>query len=151
MAWVRIRSIRDPAVWAPFAAAVLIGPLLGVCLHLGVASYLRDLQELSTSDPGAAAAAAERTLRGLAWFLTGFVLLFSALLGRSCQLGLRQGRMPPLGWWSLGAYRVATGATARRLGYVGLALAALLGLLGIALPFIVDHFIEALLSARPAP
>jgi len=149
MAWVSIRSRRAPAFWAPIAVALVLALLLGVCAQLWVTDHIRGLQALAGSDPQAARAAAERMLRGLGWFLGGFFLLSSALLVRYFQLGLRHGRLPAPGWWSLGAHRAATGATAQRLGRVGLGLSVALGLLGIALVVLVDHLIESLLAGRP--
>ena len=148
MAWVSIRSRRDPAFWGPLALALLVAPLLGLGAHLWVTGHIRDLQVLADSEPRAARAAAEHTLRGLSWLVGGFCLVSSALLGRYFQLSLRQGRLPPHGWWSLGAHRAATGTTARRLASLGLGLAAVVGLLGIVTVFLVEHLIEALLAVR---
>jgi hypothetical protein len=149
MAWARIRSRRDPAFWAPLGFAVLVGPALGLAAQLWLADRLRRLQALAATDPASALVAAEHVLRGLGWLIGGFALLSSGLLARYFQLGLQQGRLPPFGWWwSLGAHRAATGATARRLGRAGLCLAALLGLLGIATVFLVNHLIQVLLATR---
>ena len=150
MAWVSIRSRRAPAFWAPLVVALLVVLLLGLCAQLWVTDHIRHLQAFAKSEPKEAGAVAELTLRGLGWFTGGFCLLSSALLVRYFQLGLRQGRVPPHGWWSLGAHRAATGTTAQRVGRVGLWLAILLGLLGIASMFLVNHLIESFLAARPA-
>ena len=102
------------------------------------------LRSLADSDASAAQLEAQRWIREIAWSLAALLVVFAALLGRSCQLGLRQQRMPPAGWWSLGAYRVATGSTALRVGRAGLALALLIALLGIAFPLLVERFLHAL-------
>ena len=89
-------------------------------------------------------------MKGLGCFVGIFCLLASTLLARYFHLGLRQGRLPPGGWWSLGAHRAATGTTAQRLARFGLGLSALLALLGITAFFVVNRLIESLLAARLA-
>lgn len=147
MDWIILRSRRAPAFWAPVAVILLIVVPLGVATQLWVANEVQELRALSASDPRAAAVAAERILRSSSWALCGFLVLTSALLARYVQLGLRQGRLPPEGWWSLGAHRAATGGTARRLGRAGLALALILVLAGISMVFLVDHLIETVHAA----
>jgi hypothetical protein len=124
--------------------------LLGVCVQLWVAEHIAALEALAKSEPFMARVVAEDGLRRLSRFLAGFCVFSSALLARYFQLGLRQGRVPPHGWWSLGSHRAATGTTARRLGRVGLCLAALLSLLGVAAMLLMEHLIESLLHAQRA-
>jgi hypothetical protein len=86
----------------------------------------------------------------MGWFATGSTLLVSILLARGCQLGLREGRIPPSGWWSLGAHRVAIGATALCVGRAGLVLAGLLALLGVATGILFEHLIDNVVSTQAA-
>jgi len=150
MAWVTLRARRDPAFWAPIVGALIAALVFGLVAQLWTADYIRELQVLAKSDPDGARVAAERTLRGLGWFLGGFCLLIAAVFARYFQLGVRQGRLPPGGWWSLGAHRAATGTTAQRIGRVGLWLSVFLAILGIAGSLLVIHLIESLLAARIA-
>jgi hypothetical protein len=145
MAWVSIRSRRAPAFWAPLVLAPLLAMLLALLAQHQVDAHVRSLEALAESDPQAAARAAEGALRALAWLAGGFSVFAAGLLGRYFQLGLRQRRLPPAGWWwSLGAHRAATGPTAQRLARLGLALAALLALLGLAAGFYLEYLIGAL-------
>ena len=150
MAWVTLRSRRAPAFWAPLAVVLLVALLLGLFAHSWATNHIRHLQALAESEPQAARVAAEHTLRGLSEFAGVFCVLASSFLARYFQLGLRQGRLPPGGWWSLGAHRAATGTTARQLSRAGLGLSALLALLGIITFFLVNHLVESLFAARHA-
>jgi hypothetical protein len=144
VAWIRIRSRRSAAFWAPLVAAPLLALLPSLLAQHWLDDHLPSLQALAASDPEAAARGAERGLRAVAWTAGGLALLVAALLARSCQLGRREGRLPPAGWWSLGARSAATGATAERLARAGLAVAALLAGLGLALALQVERLIRSL-------
>ena len=150
MPCVILRARRAPAFWVPFAVVFPAALALGVLAQLWATDHIRHLQALAQSDPQAARAAAEHTLRGMGAFVGCFSLLVSTLLARYFQLGLRQGRLPPRGWWSLGAHRAATGTMARRLGRAGLGLSVLLALLGITTFLLVNRLIESLLATRLA-
>jgi len=112
--------------------------------HLWARHHLEQIQRLGASDPQAAAAAAERGLRLLGEAVCGFSLVCAALLARYFQLGLREERLPPSGWWSLGARRAAVGAGARALGRFGLGLSALLAAAGVGCLVAVDRLLAAL-------
>ena len=144
MAWIRIRSRREPGFWLPLVAAPVLALLPSLLAQQWVADHVRSLEALAGSDPEAAALGAERALRALGWGAGGFCLLAAALLARCCQLGLREGRLPPAGGWSLGAHRAATGATARRLARAGLALAAVLAALGLLAALQIERLIRVL-------
>jgi hypothetical protein len=146
MPWVRIRSRKDPAFWVPLALPLLLGPLLLVAVDAWVGA----LRELAASNPAAAAAAAARGLRGIGWGLAAILVLVAALLARSSQLGLQQGRIPPSGWWSLGAYQAATGTTAKRIGRGGLVMAALMAVVGVVNAFVFERLVESFLAAHGA-
>jgi hypothetical protein len=148
MPWIPLRSKRDPAFWVPLVLALLFVLVLGIGAQRWATGHLLDLQAAAERDPRSAAAGAERTLRNLSWTVGGFCLLNAVLLARHCQLGLRQGRLPPRGWWSLGAHRMAVGPTADRLGRVGLLLALVLGLVGIVIMFLFDRLIDSLVAGR---
>lgn len=149
MPWVTIRSRRAPAFWAPIVVVLLAVLPLGVWAQSWVTAYIRHLEALRTSDPIAARVAAEQALRLFGWGTCGFVLVIAVVFARYFWLGLRQERLPPAGWWSLGAYRAATGATAERLARAGLVVAFLLALFGVGSVFLVIRLIGAL-SGEPA-
>jgi hypothetical protein len=148
MAWIPLRSRRDPAFWAPHALAFLFAFSLVLLGQHWSDAHVASLRTLAQSDPEAAMRAFEATLRGLAWISGGLCFVAAGLLGRLCQLGLRAARIPPAGWWSLGAHRAATGDTARHVGRLGLALAVLLALSGVALVLYAEHLIRALAQGR---
>jgi hypothetical protein len=143
MEWQTIRSARDPRFWLPLASALLLAPLLGLAAQLWTRAYLHELYALRASNPPAAVAAAEQGLRALGQIVCGFSLLSSALLFRYFQLGSRQHRLPPSGWWSLGARRIAVGPGARRLCRLGVGLSFLLAAAGVGLLIAVHQLLAA--------
>lgn len=144
MAWDSIRSRRDPAFWVPLVGTVMLALLVGLLAQHWSDAHLASLRTIAASDPEAAVRAFERTLRALAWSAGGFSAVAAGLLARFSQLGLREGRVPPAGLWSLGAHRMATGTTAQRLGRAGLLLAVLLALSGLALVIQAERLIATL-------
>ncbi|UCE02034.1 MAG: hypothetical protein JSW67_12335 [Candidatus Latescibacterota bacterium] len=133
--WTPLRSRRDPAFWAPFLVLLLVLAPLTVWGHAWVSAWLDRLRETAVSNPEAARAEAVRGLRLWGAALCAVSIAFSAYLLRYSQLGLRQGRLPPSGWWSLGAYQVAVGPSARRMSRFVRVLA--LFLLAAALAFLL--------------
>jgi hypothetical protein len=144
MPWEMVRSRRDPAVWAPFALFALVAVPGLLLAQQWRDDWIGSLRALAESDPLAARIAAQRGIRTIAWAVGGLVVGFAAVMSRSCLLGLRQQRMPPAGWWSFGAFQVATGSTATRIARAGLGMALLLAALGIASPLLVERFLHAL-------
>jgi hypothetical protein len=144
MEWRIIRSWRDPSFWLPLASAFLLALIAGAAARLWTRAYLDGLEALRASSPPAAAAAAEHGLQVLGQVVCGFSVLSSAVLFRYCQLGLREGRLPPSGWWSLGRRRVAVGSGAQSLCRLGLGLSLLLASAGIGCLLAVRHLLEVL-------
>jgi hypothetical protein len=133
MGWVQFRSRRDPAFWLPLALIALILVPLGVATNVWVEAWVAELRELARSDPDAALAQALYILRLSSWCFSSFLVVVCAFLFRYFQLGKQEGRLSPSGWWSLGSFRYAVGATARRMTRYGpfataILLAAALGL-----------------------
>jgi len=143
MEWQTIRSWRDPGFWLPVASAGCLVLALGVAAEFWTHSYLQQLQSLSASDPAAAAAAAERGLRLLGEAVFGFTLVSGALIFRYFQLGFRQHRLPPSGWWSLGVRRATVGPGARRLARLGLVVSLLLPVAGVGCLVAIRYLLEA--------
>ncbi len=121
---------------------------VGVWARSWVTEYISHLEAIGESDAGAARVAAEQALQLFGWFTCGFLLVIAIALARYFWLGLRHERLPPPGWWSLGAYRAATGTTAERIARAGLVLAFLLALFGTGSVFLVMRFVGAF-SGRP--
>jgi hypothetical protein len=144
MEWQTIRSWRDRGFWLPLACAVLLVLSLALGGDLWVRRYIQELQVLRVSNPEAAAVAAERGLRLLGQAVGGFALGCSVLLARYFQLGFREQRLPPSGWWSLGARRAAVGPRARSLSLFGLGLSVLLAAAGVGCVVATRHLLEIL-------
>jgi len=144
MEWQTIRSWREPGFWLPMACAVLLVSAIALGGNFWAQHSIEALRQMATTDPAAATAAAQRGLRLLGWVVCGFSLACAMLLGRYFQLGLRELRLPPSGWWSLGAHRVAVGPGAGTLSRFGLGLSALLAAAGVGCLFAVSHLLEIL-------
>ena len=130
MEYRTIRSWRDPGFWVPVACAALAVAAIAALCDQWTRHYLAALDAQAAADPRHAAAAAERGLLAIGATVCGFSLSASLLLARCFQLGLREQRLPPSGWWSLGTLRVAIGPGARTRCRIGLAAAVLLALGG---------------------
>lgn len=150
MEWQTLRSWRDRGFWLPLAGALLLVLAVALGGDLWARRHLEQLQLLRASDPDAAAAAAVRGLRLLGRAVCGFSLVSAALLARYFQLGLREQRLPPSGWWSLGARRAAVGPGARSLGLFGLGLSIFLAAAGVGCLLAMDHLLEVLARAPSA-
>lgn len=118
--------------------------------HLWVSGCLDSLRETASSDPEVARSEALRVLRLLELAFGAMSSVFGAFLFRYFQLGLREGRLPPSGWWSLGAYRVAVGPTALRMSRFGLALSVFLLSATIGFVLAVEYLRRAILAANLA-
>jgi hypothetical protein len=139
-----IRSWRDPGFWLPVSCAVLlIAALAGLC-DLWTRNYLAALQAQAAADPVGAAAAAERGLLWIGEAICGFSLCVSIVLARCFQLALREERLPPSGWWSLGALRAVVGPSVRPLGVFGLFLSTLIAGAGVGCLLVIQHLIDVI-------
>jgi hypothetical protein len=140
--WVAIRSRRDPAYWLPIAAVFLAGLMLAFWSERLTTRYLEELEALRSLDPAAAAAAAEDALRRGAMLVCGVVFVFAGLFARLFARGLREARVPPSGWWSLGVHRVAVGESARWICRAGLALSLALAVGGVGIWLAVEKLLR---------
>ncbi|NIS07159.1 MAG: hypothetical protein GWN21_18285 [Gammaproteobacteria bacterium] len=147
---IELRSRRDPAFWIPLLLSILL--LLGFMLagEAYLSQWLEHLQELASSDPEAAESEVVRILRPATWLFCLAMFGFCAYLMRYFQLGLREGRIPPSGWWSFGALRAIAGPKARRMSRVGLVVSALLLIATLGLVFAVEHMIRVIEAGVPA-
>jgi len=150
MAWIRLRSRRDPAVWAPILLVVLLACALAAWGQLWMTPWLEAFESRSKADPEGTVSEAVRVIRlcEIALFATSAFL--GAFLFRFFQLGLRESRIPPEGWWSLGAWRAMVGPHAARMGRIGLLLSPLLPRSAIAIVWILERLLHSLLSGGGA-
>ncbi len=150
MTWVQLRSRRDPAFWAPLLLAILLLVPSAFWAHLWVSGWLDSLRETASSDPEVARSEALRVLRLLEFAFGAVSSVLSAFLFRYFQLGLRESRLPPSGWWSFGAYRVAVGPTALRMSKFGLVLSVVLLSATIGFVLAVEYLRRVILAGNPA-
>ena len=128
--WVPIRSRRDPAFWAPLLMTVLILTSLFLFAH----THITDLIETINSSTLPLSTFMDQLilyLRILIWSFGIILMIFSALNAKYFKTGLLEGRLPPSGWWSLGAWRAAVGPGVERMAKFGYAVSLLLLITGI--------------------
>lgn len=150
MTWIRLRSRRDPAVWLPLLIALLALTALALWAQAWVSASLAAIDEAMSSDPERAVADAVRIIRLCEVALVASSVLLAAFLYRFFRLGLREGRLPPSGWWSLGAWRAAVGDRARRMSRLGLAFTLFLPVSSAATVLVIEHILRTLLDGKPA-
>ena len=131
METIRLRSRRDPSFWVPLAVAVAILISAGLAAHSWTAAYLEQLQVLAKVDSAAALQETVYTLKILGILFFAFAAITGVLMFRFFQLGLAQGRLPPAGVWSIGAYRAVVGRWARIMSQIGIGLNLILPAAGI--------------------
>ena len=143
---MKLRSPRDPEFWLPILASLAVLVPLALYGYSWVTELAARLERLALTHPEAALAEAVYWLRGATWVFCALLVLFGLLLFRSCQLGLREGRLPPSGWWSYGALQAITGDRARRMARVGQWLAGLLLVVSPGLAVAVEYLVRLLLA-----
>jgi hypothetical protein len=141
--WVPLRSRRDPAFWVPLLATLLLLVPLVLVARCWSSDWIGHLRELA-----AAKAQAVRALRLAAWFLCLLTAGFSAYLFRYFQLGGREGRLPPSGWWSFGAFRILVGPKARRASQLGMMVSLMLFTAAVGFALVVEHLIRLIEAGR---
>jgi hypothetical protein len=146
--WIHLRSRRDPAVWLPALLVILLLTAIAAWAHVWMSAWLEAVNETASSDPERAVAEAVQMIRLCEVALCAASVLFGTFLYRFFQLGLREGRLPPSGWWSLGAWRAAVGARALRMSRLGLALALLLPISTAVTVLLIECLLRALLHGE---
>lgn len=144
MEFETIRSRRDPACWLPLVVVLAALIPLAVWARAWMEGYRERLEALAREDVAAAALLAERMLWEVGWIACGFTLVAGVVLIRYFQLALREGRLPPSGLWSLGAYRALVGRSARRRARLGLGISVMLPVAGVGFLISVCRLIELL-------
>lgn len=142
--WVHIRSRRDPAFWLPIVAILAVLVPIAIWTHFWLESRTDELVERAASDPERALAEALDFARAVGWVLSAVTAAMGLALLHYFQLGLRHGRLPPDGWWSLGAFRVAVGDTALRMARGGRVVAMLLIAAAFGLLLSIEHLLDVL-------
>lgn len=141
MPWVEIRSRRDPAVWLPLLAVLAVLVPLAIATHVWLDARAEELVRAAEQDPARAIREALVFARTLGWVLAAASAAIGATLLHYCQRGLREGRLPPAGWWSLGAFRIAVGDTALRNARVGRIVAVGLIVASLGLGLATEHLL----------
>jgi hypothetical protein len=113
-------------------------------------TWLEKLNATATSDPEQAVHEAVRMIRVCEFALCTSSLAFAAFFYRFFQLGLRESRIPPSGWWSLGAWRARVGPEARRMSQLGRFLPPLLVVSALMAVVLIECLLHSLLNGRLA-
>jgi hypothetical protein len=142
MTWVQIRSRRDPAVWLPLVAIVVLLVPAAIWTHFWLQARADELVARAAADPVQGLAEAIAFVRNLGIVLAGVTAGLGLALLRYFQLGLQHGRLPPPGWWSLGAFRVAVGDTAHRMARFGRVVAVVLIVASFGVLLAIEHLID---------
>ena len=123
---------------------------LATCAQLWLSAWLEAINHTARSDPERAVAEAVRLIRLCEVALCVSSGVFALFLARFFQLGLREARLPPSGWWSLGAWRAVVGPSAQRMSRIGLTSSLFLLALSVGAVLVIESLLRALLSGRPA-
>ena len=142
MSWVQIRARSDPAFWVPLVFCGLFAVILFFAVDAWFSQYLDHLRALASVGSQTATRETVRTVRIATWAFCALMVGFSALMARYFQLGQRQSRLPPAGWWSVGSFRILTGAKVRRMSRLGLLLSAVLLVATVGLALTVERLIR---------
>ena len=138
--WVQIRSRRDPAFWAPLLGTIIIT----TSFFLWAQAYTTEFLESINSNTLSADQSASQLilhLRIVVWSFSAIFIIFSALNFRYFKTGIQEERLPPTGWWSLGAWRAIVGPKVKRMAPLGYAASLLLFITGIGLAIAVEYFL----------
>ncbi len=150
MTWVQLRSRRDPAVWVPLLVVLLIACGLAFAGQQWLDEWQRAFDARAEQDPESAIAEAVQLLRLCEVSLLVVSAGMGAFLFRFFQLGLREARIPPSGWWSLGAWRARVGPPAEWISRIGLFAALALPVSAIAIVWLLERLVRSLLQGQPA-
>ncbi len=142
----KLRSPRDPEFWIPLAIALALVLALAVGVWVWMGDFNERMRALAVTDPGAALDQTLSVLRLATLILCVLLAAFGIYFFRYCQLGYRQGRLPPSGWWSYGALRAIVGDRARRMARLGQILAVVLLLASIGFGLAVDNLVRLMQS-----
>ena len=138
--WVQIRSRRDPAFWAPLLVTVIIT----TSLFLWAQAYTTEFFETINSNTLSADQTANQLIlhvRIVVWSFSAILMIFSALNFRYFKAGIQEGRLPPTGWWSLGAWRAIVRPRVKRMALLGYVVSLLLFITGIGFAIVVEYFL----------
>ena len=148
---IKLRSPRDPQFWLPLLASLAFILLLGYFALAWVAQLVERLEQLAQADPRAALEEAVYWLRRTTWAFCALLAAFGLYFFRFCQLGRREARLPPSGWWSYGALHASVGERARRMALFGQWISVVLLAASPALALGVEYFAGLLLAGEFAP
>ena len=138
--WVQIRSRWDPAFWAPLLLTVLVVTPLFIWAHDYTSEFVDNINASTLSDPETSNQLI-LCIRLIVWPFIAILIIFSILNFRFLKAGAQEGRLPPSGWWSLGAWRAIVGPRVKRMAPLGYAISLLLFITGIGLAIVVEYFL----------
>ena len=147
---IRLRSPRDPQFWLPLLASFAVILVLGYFAQSWVAQLVERLEQLAQADPRAALEEAVYWLRRATWAFCALLAAFGFYFFRFCQLGRREARLPPSGWWSYGALHATVGEQARRTARFGQWISVVLLIASPALALAVEYFAGLVLAGELA-
>jgi hypothetical protein len=130
---IQIRSGRDPAFWVPLVVSVLVMVPAAGGVYLWANYCMEYLKALTETDPVKAAEEARDVLSSIGIWVCGASVLLGLFLFRYFQLSLSQGRLPPDGLWSLGAYQATVGPRAKLMCRIGMGVSLILPVAGAGL------------------
>jgi hypothetical protein len=145
---VKLRSPRDPKFWLPLLVSLALILPLGYFAHLWVTKLVERLDLLAQADPRAALEEAVYWLRRATWIFCALLAVFCIYFLRFCQLGRREGRLPPSGWWSYGALHALVGEKARRVALCGQWIAGFLLAAAPGLALAVEYLARLILAGE---
>lgn len=146
MTWVQIRSRRDPAFWLPIVAILVVLIPIAIWTHFWLQARTDELVERAATDPERALSEALDFARSVGWTLAALTAAMGVALLHYFHLGRRYARLPPTGWWSLGAFRVAVGDTALRMARGGRVVAMLLIAAAFGLLLSIEHLLDIMVE-----
>lgn len=128
--------VVDPRDWRVRLALLVALGVVAVsfwALGLVIRDHVATLQAVAATDPGNAARRAASSLRTLITLMAGGNAVLAAYLVWQGLRVLGSGQVPPPGSWIVKGRKVYSGPSARRIGRLLLALAALVGGASVAL------------------
>jgi hypothetical protein len=147
---IQLRSRRDPAVWLPILIVTLVMVALAAWAQSWMSGWMGAVEATADSDPERAIVEATRLIRLCEAALLASSVAFAVFLARFFQLGLREARLPPSGWWSLGAWQAVVGDQAQRMSRLGLGLTLLLLIATAAMVLAIEVLLRAILAGSAA-
>ena len=141
-----LQPLRDPKIRKILVVYFGLVAVLGVSVHWGTQTYLRNLDELARHSPDQVLQQAAWVMKGLAILLGGFCLSVAYFLFRPFRQAMTTRRLPQTGVWHFWGFQEMPAHRAVLMGKIGLALCGLLALCGVVAPFLMWWIVESLMA-----